>query len=116
MPVNDRSAPGDDPAFAATEPQDDWPLPSSLPLARPDLTPVELDDNVAIYDDQGQVLVLFNSTAHAVLERCDGQTAFEDIVSDLADLYAERPELIVEDASRTLRKLSSMGLVADAVG
>ena len=33
---------------------------------------VELDDNVALYDDVGQLLILLNMSAAAVWERCDG--------------------------------------------
>jgi Coenzyme PQQ synthesis protein D (PqqD) len=102
------------PAFQVGEPLEGWPFKTSLPLARADISTVELDDNVAIYDDQGRVLVLLNSTAHAVLERSDGRTPFEQIVLDLADLYDEQLDLIADDVGKTLRKLVSMGLVADA--
>jgi hypothetical protein len=76
---------------------------------------VELDDNVAIYDEVGQVLVLLNASAFAVLESCDGMTPFTRIVAELADQHGAEYQEVREDAWRTLRKLASMGLVADAI-
>jgi hypothetical protein len=85
----------------------------SRPLARADISTVPLDDNIAIYDEVGHVLVLLNSSAFAVLECCDGSTPFKNIVGTLAERYATDLEIVSEDVWRTLRKLASMGLVAD---
>jgi hypothetical protein len=85
-----------------------------LPRARPDLSAVPLDDNVAIYDEVGHVLVMLNASASAVLERCDGASTFEMIVSDLAEGHGADVDTVREDVRRTLRKLASIGLVADA--
>jgi hypothetical protein len=92
----------------------EWPTDRSLPRARPDLSFVPLDDNVAIYDEVGQVLVMLNSSAAAVLERCDGTTTFELLVAGLAVDHAADPQVIRRDTWLTLRKFASMGLVADA--
>ncbi len=72
-----------------------------------------LDDNAAIYDEVGHVLVMLNASASAVLERCDGATTFEMIVMDLAGDHDADVEVVREDVRRTLRKLASIGLVAD---
>jgi len=86
----------------------------SLPLSRSDISTVELDDNIAIYDEVGRVLVLLNVSAFAVLESCDGATPFKKIVADLAHRYETDLDLVREDVWRTVRKLASMGLVSDA--
>ena len=82
-------------------------------MARPDLSAVPLDDNVAIYDEVGQALVMLNLSASAVLERCDGATTFEAMVRDLAEHHKEDVDTVREDVRYTLRKLASIGLVAE---
>jgi hypothetical protein len=98
---------------ASTEPRE-WPTAMSLPQSRSDISTVELDDNIAIYDEVGRVLVLLNVSAFAVLESCDGSTPFKSIVANLAHRYDADLEVVREDVWRTVRKLASMGLVADA--
>jgi hypothetical protein len=93
---------------------EEWPDAASRPKARPDLSFVELDDNVAVYDEVGQVLVMLNLSACAILQASDGRTTFEAIVTQLADDYDSDLEALREDVWRTLRKLSNMGLVTDA--
>jgi hypothetical protein len=91
-----------------------WPVDDSKPSARPDISTVPLDDNVAIYDEVGQVLVMLNPSASAVLERCDGVMPFSAIVAELAEDHGEQIDIVRQDAWRTVRKLASMGLVAEA--
>jgi hypothetical protein len=93
---------------------EEWPTDTSRPRSRPDISTVELDDNIAIYDEVGQVLVLLNASAFAVLESCDGMTPFTRIVAELADHHGAEYQEVRDDAWRTVRKLASMGLVADA--
>ncbi|HEY1826862.1 MAG TPA: PqqD family protein [Acidimicrobiales bacterium] len=93
---------------------EEWPDSASRPQARPDLSFVPLDDNVAVYDEVGQVLVMLNMSACAILQASDGQTTFGAIVTQLADDYDSDVDALREDVWRTLRKLSSMGLVTDA--
>jgi hypothetical protein len=74
---------------------------------------MQLDDNVAIYDEVGQVLVMLNATASAVLDCCDGSTTFDAMVTQLAQLHSTSVDSIREDVRRTLRKLASLGLVSE---
>ena len=39
---------------------------------------------MALYDDVGQLLILLNTSAAAVWERCDGATTLDDIARELA--------------------------------
>ena len=86
----------------------------SLPTRRAGVSAVELDDNVAVYDDVGQLLILLNTSAAAVWERCDGRTTIDDMVRALAEEHGAHVEDIAEDVRRTVVKLSELGLVAGA--
>jgi coenzyme PQQ synthesis protein D (PqqD) len=86
-----------------------------MPRRRPGASVVELDDNVAVYDDVGQLLILLNAGAAAVWEGCDGATTFAELTGTLAKAYAEEsPDAIAQDAWRTVRRLADLGLVDDA--
>jgi hypothetical protein len=88
-----------------------------LPLRRAGASTVELDDNLAVYDDVGQLLILLNTSAAAVWERCDGTTAVDDMVRDLAAAHgadAADAADIAEDVRQTVRKLVELGLVVEA--
>ena len=85
-----------------------------LPARRAGASAVELDDNVAVYDDVGQLLILLNTSAAAVWERCDGRTTVDDMVGALAVAHGTQAEDIAEDVRRTVAKLAELGLVAEA--
>jgi len=76
---------------------------------------VELDDNLALYDEVGQFLILLNTSAAAVWERCDGTTTLEEMVGELAEAHGgDDAGAIAEDVRLTVRKLAELGLVVDA--
>jgi hypothetical protein len=84
------------------------------PARRPGASAVVLDDNVAVYDDVGQLLVLLNTSAAAVWERCDGTRTIDDMVDTLAAAYPDAAADVGDDVRRTVRKLAELGLVIDA--
>lgn len=93
----------------------DWPEACSVPRRRPRASAVELDDNVAVYDDVGQLLILLNAGAAEVWERCDGATTFAEMVGTVAQAHAEQSSDVIErDVWQTVRKLADLGLVEDA--
>jgi hypothetical protein len=98
---------------SAIAPEEAWPSATSLPLARPDISFVPVEGNVAIYDEVGHVLLMLNATAAAVLEMCDGVTPFNAMVSELAEGHAADADAIRDEVWHTVRKLASIGLVAD---
>ena len=104
------------PSPAAEPSSDEWPDDSSVPMARAGLSRVLLGESVALYDDVGGALVMLNAGAAAIWECCDGLTRFEDMVEALTQSHLVAGESIREDVWRTLRKLSSLGLVIDARG
>ena len=96
--------------------QADWPQPSSRPLRRSGASAVQLDDNLALYDDVGQLLILLNYTAAAVWKRCDGSTSVEDMARSLSEIHDAAPDVVGEDVRQTVRKLAELGLVEDGAG
>ena len=94
--------------------QADWPQQSSRPERRAGASAVQLDDNLALYDDVGQLLILLNRTAAAVWERCDGSTTVEDIARSLSEIHDAAPDVVGEDVRQTVRKLAELGLVEDS--
>ena len=94
----------------------EWRDGQSRPARRAGAAAVELDDNVALYDEVGQLLILLNTSAAAVWERCDGTTTLDDIGRELAAAYPDDAGLIGEDVRQTVGKLAELGLVVDAAG
>ena len=88
-----------------------WPEGDSVPVRRPGASAVELDDNLAVYDDVGQLMILLNSSAGAVWNLCDGSTTVAAMVRELAETYPDEASVIGEDVRETLRKLAELGLV-----
>ena len=78
-----------------------------------------LDDNLAVYDGVGQLLILLNVSAAAVWEGCDGSTTFGALVGHLVEAHADDDDAdaaaaIAADAWQTVRKLAELGLVENA--
>ncbi len=92
----------------------DWPTGDSRPRRREGASAVELDDNLALYDDVGQLLILLNASAASVWELCDGVTTLDDMVRTLVDSHDEDAGLIEVDVHQVVRKLTDLGLVVDA--
>ena len=92
----------------------EWPPPESRPVSRQGASAVDLDDNVAVYDDVGQLLILLNSSAALVWALCDGRTTVKAMVEALAAAHPDDSDVIGEDVRQTLRKLAELGLVSDA--
>ena len=50
-----------------------------MPVRREGASAVDLDENIAVYDDVGQLMILLNSSAGAVWKLCDGSTTVDEI-------------------------------------
>jgi hypothetical protein len=88
-----------------------WPEADSVPVRREGATALALDDNLAVYDDVGQLMILLNSSAGAVWNLCDGSTTVAAMVRELAEMYPDEASVIGDDVRGTLRKLAELGLV-----
>ncbi len=92
----------------------EWPDGSSRPVRREGADAVALDDNVALYDDVGQLLIMLNSSAAAIWELCDGTTTLDDMMRELAERHEADADVIGQDVRQTVCKLAELGLVVDA--
>jgi hypothetical protein len=92
----------------------EWPEGGSVPVRREGASAVDLDENVAVYDDVGQLLILLNSSAGSVWKLCDGATTVDGIVEALGETYPDAASVIGDDVRETLHKLAEMGLVSEA--
>ena len=92
------------------------PEGTSRPVRRDGAAAVELDDNVALYDDVGQLLIMLNSSAAVIWECCDGTTTVDDMVRELTAAHPDDAAVIGDDVRQTVRKLVELGLVVDAEG
>jgi len=90
-----------------------WPTPDARPRRRPGVSLVALDDNVALYDDVGQLLILLNPSAAAVWEGCDGAGTLAELVERLSARYGADGVVVRHDVLETVRKLSELGLLAE---
>jgi hypothetical protein len=91
----------------------EWPDGQARPRRRPHGAAVELDENVALYDEAGQLLIMLNASAAAVWQSCDGATTLDDMVGALAAAHPGDAEAIGEDVRLTVRKLAELGLVVE---
>lgn len=89
---------------------------AARPVRRSGTTAVDLDENVAFYDETGQLMILLNSSAVAIWERCDGAKALGDIADELVALHPSESADIAEDVRRTVAKLMELGLVVEGDG
>ena len=92
----------------------DAPCGVTVPARRPCASAVELDDNLAVYDDVGQLLILLNTSAAAVWARCDGVTTLDDMVRALQATHPDDAADIDDDVRQTVGKLMELGLVVEA--
>jgi pyrroloquinoline quinone biosynthesis protein D len=84
-----------------------------VPVRREGALGVELDDNIAVYDDVGQLMILLNSSAGAVWNLCDGTRTVDEMITELAETYPDGAAVIRDDVRETLRKLAEIGLVSE---
>jgi coenzyme PQQ synthesis protein D (PqqD) len=92
----------------------EWSDGTARPARRDGANAVRLDDDLALYDDAGRLLILLNTSAATVWELCDGTTTLDEMVRTLADAYPEEAAVIADDVRLTVRKLAELGLVAGA--
>ncbi len=94
--------------------QAEWPEAGTRLARRGGLSAVELDDNVAVYDEVGQLLILLNASAATVWELCDGETTLDEMRHALTTAHLGPAAEIAEDVRQTVRKLAELGLVVEA--
>jgi PqqD family protein of HPr-rel-A system len=91
-------------------------VPQVKPLARGDLTVVELDGEAVIYDEETTELHHLNPTATIVFGLCDGTSTMREMSSDIAEAFGvpiEQVEPQVRTLVRRFRKARLLAYVSD---
>jgi hypothetical protein len=84
---------------------------AARPVQRDGASAVELDENLALYDGVGQLLILLNPSAATVWELCDGTRTVDDMIDVLTEAHPDEARVIAGDVRQTIRKLAELGLV-----
>ena len=82
------------------------------PMARDDLTIVELDGEAVIYDEQTADLHHLNPTATIVFGLCDGTATVSELATDMAEAFQVPVEEVESQLRSLLRSFRSQGLLA----
>jgi hypothetical protein len=83
-------------------------------VATGDMTPVEVDDALFLYDAKTRRFFRLNASARAVYERCDGIRTLSAIADELAALYPDDAAGVRRDVTDTATDLLELGLVGPA--
>jgi pyrroloquinoline quinone biosynthesis protein D len=81
--------------------------PSLAPRVRLQIDPVT-GDPVLLYPEG---LLILNSTAHAIVTRCKGETTVAELIRMLYDEYEESEETLRRDVLETLEDLNRRNLI-----
>jgi Coenzyme PQQ synthesis protein D (PqqD) len=83
---------------------DEWPGERAPPRRREGVSAAE--ENLALQDEVGQLLISLYTSAASVWELCDGRTSVESMVPTFADAHPSDAAVMGEDVRQTLRKPS----------
>jgi coenzyme PQQ biosynthesis protein PqqD len=81
------------------------------PRVRETVAWVELDGEVVIYDEADGSMHLLNNAAAAVWMLCDGSSAVDQIIGELAEAYGADEAQIAKDVTELMSQLTSKGLL-----
>lgn len=81
--------------------------------ARPDVTEVEVDGEIVLYDDRAKVMHRLSPTAAQVWRCLDGSGTLAEVAADLADVYQVDPGQVLTDVVSTARQFGSAGLLVE---
>jgi coenzyme PQQ biosynthesis protein PqqD len=70
-----------------------------------------MDEDILLYDPQGEKIVQLNQPASLIWELCDGVRAVSEIVDLLASAYPESAGEIGGDVLETLQSLFEVGCI-----
>jgi hypothetical protein len=80
-------------------------------VARSDVTSVELDGELVLYDDAARVMHRLNPTASMLWACLDGSGSLAEIAADVASAYGADVVQVCSDLVAASRHLGRMGLV-----
>lgn len=81
------------------------------PKVRRDLTVVELDGELVVYDGSTRALHQLNPSATVVWSLCDGVSPIEQIAADIASTFGAPLDQVIPEVTRTVQTFSDAGLL-----
>ncbi len=84
-------------------------------LRRSGIVERELPTELILYDPEGDRAFLLNRVSAAIWDMCDGRQSAEQMAAEIADLFAEASDTVLEDVTRTIARLVDDGLVTVAL-
>ena len=71
----------------------------------------QVEDELTLYDHEAQVVHILNPTAAAVWRLADGTLKAADIVSELAEIYGLKADVVEEDVQEIMEQFREAGLL-----
>jgi hypothetical protein len=88
-------------------------VPAMKPRIRDDLTVVELDGEVVIYDELADDIHHLNPTASIVFSLCDGGTTVKDMAQEIAGAFGVPTDQVEREVRPLLREFRKAGLLVE---
>lgn len=88
-------------------------MPAMRPKIREDLTTVELDGEIVIYDERTDDIHHMNPTASVVFSLCDGSSSVKEMAAEIAEAFGMAEEEVEKDIRLLLREFRKAGLLAE---
>ena len=88
-------------------------MPALKPRVRDDLTAVELEGEIVLYDEGTDDIHHLNPTASVVFSLCDGQSTVKEIARDIAEAFGVAEDQVEREVRSLLREFRKAGLLAE---
>jgi hypothetical protein len=84
---------------------------ASVVAIRPEVSSVDVEGEVVLYDDDARVLHRLNPSASVVWACLDGFASLAEIGADVADIYQADPVRVLADVVAAARQFGAAGLL-----
>ena len=88
-------------------------MPAVKPRIREDLTTVELDGEIVIYDERTDEIHHLNPTASVVFSLCDGRSTVREMARDIAQAFGAEADQVEREVRALLREFRKAELLAE---
>ncbi len=83
------------------------------PRLRDEIVLREVDEDIVVYDPVSDKIALLNQSAAVILSYCDGSHSVSDVVSKVAEVFAQPADRVDEDVRTTIEGLRAQGLLEE---
>ncbi|MGH2572307.1 MAG: PqqD family protein [Actinomycetota bacterium] len=88
-------------------------MPALKPRIRDDLTVVELDGEIVIYDERADDIHHLNPTASVVFSLCDGRSTVREMAIEIAGAFGAPEDQVEREIRPLLREFRKAGLLVE---